>query len=126
MCKENKENFDHISLQLNEINEKRYKAAFARRSETQNNVKEIAFRTTRITRNENIITILKDKKRKIKENLEKLKKQIDDKKNYLSSEQIKLHAEKTQEKNLKIIAYNIRKQTFSFVLEYIFNINLGS
>jgi phage shock protein A len=67
-----------------------------------------------------MIKILLEKKKQIKENLERLKTQIEERKKLLSSDQTKLQKEKTQEKNSQIMMYNIRKQTFSLVLEYMF------
>lgn len=67
-----------------------------------------------------MIKILLEKKKQIKENLERLKTQIEERKKLLSSDQTKLQKEKTQEKNSQIMMYNIMKQTFSLVLEYMF------
>jgi hypothetical protein len=67
-----------------------------------------------------MIKILLEKKKRIKENLESLKKLVKERRKLFSSEQTDLEKEKTEEKNSQIMMYNIRKQTFSLVLEYMF------
>jgi len=57
-----------------------------------------------------MIKILLEKKKQIKENLERLKTQIEERKKLFSSEETKLQKEKTREKNSQIMMYNIRRR----------------
>jgi hypothetical protein len=64
-----------------------------------------------------LIDILREKKIIMKKNLERIKQLIDEKKKVLEIENSKLQNEKIQENNALIIISNIRRHTFSFILE---------
>ena len=115
--KENSENFDHIATLLNGFNEKRYKASFNRKNEIANLEKEIIISTSNLQKKSNLIDILREKKIIMKKNLERIKQLIDEKKKVLEIENSKLQNEKIQENNALIIISNIRRHTFSFILE---------
>jgi len=88
-----------------------------RKNELETLQNEVIQKTQNILKKERMIAILSEKKMKMKENLEKIMQKIGEKKRILETEAKKLFVEKTEEKNAHIMINNIRRLTFSLVLE---------
>lgn len=116
---ENKCNFDQIKLLLSSFNMNRNTVIFNKNHEISQNQNGINLRKKKIVENESLIRILEEKKSQIKGNIENLKETISRKKIELENKIKENKKEKNDEKNAQIMIFNIRKSTFSLVLEYI-------
>lgn len=117
---ENNASFQHLSILLSSFNEKKFKSSIKKQIDIKQLDRDVLSKKSIIQRNENLIAILKEKKLQIKENIDKLKESINNMKKQLDIEYSQDLEEKSKEKNAMIVISNIRKATFSLVIEYYF------
>lgn len=115
---DNKCNFDQIKQLLPDFKLKKNIDLFNKNHAINQIHDDIKLRKIRINEKTSLIRILEEKKLQIKGNIDLLKETLDKKKIELDNKIKENKKEKIDEKNAKIMIFNIRKSTFSLVLEY--------
>ena len=114
---ENNSNFEVIANRLGTLSEKGSKCSKNGGFESSLLEKEIESRKSSVWKKESMIKLLKEKKLKLKENLERLKENIVEKRKILENAKKELSKEKSDEKNFQMVINNIKRNTFTLVLE---------